>query len=62
MLLIKRFRIGSVTGPWSAVLALGQSPMSAALVRGQRPRTNTADQGPVTEPIRNHLINDIFIN
>ena len=28
----------------------------------QRPRTNTADLGPVTEPIQNHLINDIFIN
>ena len=24
------------------------------------PRTNTADQGPVIEPIDNHLINDIF--
>ena len=28
----------------------------------RRPSTYTADQGPVTEPIRNHLINDIFIN
>ena len=25
-----------------------------------RPRTNTADLGPVTEPIRNHLINNII--
>ena len=26
------------------------------------PRANTADLGPVPGPIRNHLINDIFIN
>ena len=26
------------------------------------PRTNTADQGPVTEPIRNHLINGIMVS
>ena len=26
------------------------------------PRANTADQGPVTGPIRNYLINDNFIN
>ena len=50
MLSIKRFRIGSVTGSRSAVL-----------VRRRRPRTNTADQGPVINPIRNPLTNDIFI-
>ena len=49
MLLIKRFCIGSVTGLRSAVL-----------VRGRSPSNNTADQGPVTKPIRNHLINDII--
>ena len=51
MLLIKLFRIGPVTGPRLAVLD-----------RGRRPRSNTADQGPVTGPIRNNLINEIFIN
>ena len=51
MLLIKLFRIGPVTGPRLAVLD-----------RGQRPRSNTADRGPVTGPIRNNLINEIFIN
>ena len=29
---------------------------------GPRPSDNAADKGPVTETIRNHLINDIFIN
>ena len=51
MILIKLFRIGSVTGPRLAVLD-----------RGRRPRSNTADRGPVTGPIRNNLINEIFIN
>ena len=51
MLLIKLFRIGPVTGPRLAVLD-----------RGRRPRSNTADRGPVTGPIRNNLINEIFIN
>ena len=51
MLLIKLFRIGPVTGPRLAVLD-----------RGRRPRSNTADRGPVTGPIRNDLINEIFIN
>ena len=51
MLLIKLFRIGPVTGPRSAVL-----------VRGRRPRANTADREPVTGLIRNYLINDNFIN
>ena len=49
MLLIKLFRIGPVTGPRLAVLD-----------RGRRPRFNTADRGPVTGPIRNNLINEIF--
>ena len=40
MLLIKLFRIGPVTGPGLAVLD-----------RGRRPRSNTADRGPVTGPI-----------
>ena len=48
ILLIKKFHIGPVTGPRSAVLA--------------RPRANTADLEPVTGPIRNYLINDNFIN
>ena len=51
MLLIKLFRIGPVTGPRLDVLD-----------RGRRPRSNTADRGPVTGPIRNNLINEIFIN
>ena len=54
MLLIKLFRIGPVTGPRLAVLD-----------RGRRPRSNTADLGPVTPVtglIRNNLINEIFIN
>ena len=51
MLLIKLFRIGPVTGPRLAVLD-----------RGRRPRSNAADRGPVTGPIRNNLINEIFIN
>ena len=51
MLLIKLFRIGPVTGPRLAVLD-----------RGLRPGSNTADRGPVTGPIRNNLINEIFIN
>ena len=51
MLLIKLFRIGPVTGPRLAVLD-----------RGRRSRSNTADRGPVTGPIRNNLINEIFIN
>ena len=51
MLLIKLFRIGPVTGPRLAVLD-----------RGRRPRSNTADRGPVTCPIRNNLINEIFID
>ena len=51
MLLIKLFRIGPVTGPRLAVLD-----------RGRRPRSNTANRGPVTGPIRNNLINEIFIN
>ena len=51
MLLIKLFRIGPVTCPRLAVLD-----------RGRRPRSNTADRGPVTGPIRNNLINEIFIN
>ena len=50
MLLIKLFRIGPVTGPRFTVLDRG------------RPRSNTADRGPVTGPIRNNLINEIFIN
>ena len=48
MLVIKQFHIGSVIGLRSAVL-----------VRG---RTYTADQGPVSKPIGNRLINVIFIN
>ena len=32
------------------------------MVQGRRPRTNTAEQGPVTEPIRNHLINNIIVD
>ena len=51
MLFIKLFRIGPVTGPRLAVLD-----------RGRRSRSNTADRGPVTGPIRNNLINEIFIN
>ena len=51
MLLIKLSCIGPVTGPWLAVLD-----------RGRRLRSNTADRGPVTGPIRNNLINEIFIN
>ena len=51
MLLIKLFRIGPITGPRLAVLD-----------RGRRPRSNTADRGPVTGPIRNNLIYEIFIN
>ena len=51
MLLIKLFRIGPVSGPRLAVLD-----------RGRRPRSNAADRGPVTGPIRNNLINKIFIN
>ena len=51
MLLIKLFRIGPVTGPRLAVLD-----------RGRRPRSNAADRGLVTGPIRNNLINEIFIN
>ena len=51
MLLIKLFRIGPVTGRRLAVLD-----------RGRRPRFYTADRGPVTGPIRNNLINEIFIN
>ena len=51
MLLIKLFRIGPVTGPRLAVLD-----------RGRRPRSNTADFGPVIGPIRNNLINEILIN
>ena len=51
MLSIRKFRIGPVMGPRSAVL-----------VRGRRPWANTADRGPVTGPIRNYLINDNFIN
>ena len=51
MLLIKLFRIGPVTGSRLAVLD-----------RGRRPRSNTADRGPITGPIRNNLINEIFIN
>ena len=31
-------------------------------VQGQLYWSEAEDQGPVTEPIRNHLINDIFIN
>ena len=50
MLLIKLFRIGPVTGPRLAVLD-----------RGWRPRSNTADRGPVTGPIRNNLINEIIL-
>ena len=49
MLLIKLFRTGPITGPRLAVLD-----------RGRRPRSNTADRGPVTGPIRNNLINEIF--
>ena len=30
-------------------------------VRGQRPRTYTADREPVTWPMRNHLNNDILL-
>ena len=51
MLLIKLFRIGPVTGRRLAVLD-----------RGRRPRSNTADRRPVSGPIRNNLINEIFIN
>ena len=51
MLLIKQFRIGPVTGLRFAVLA-----------RSRRPMANTADRGPVTQPIQNYLINDNFIN
>ena len=51
MLLIKLFRIGPVTGPRLAVLD-----------RGRSSRSNTADRGPVTGPLRNNLINEIFIN
>ena len=51
MLLIKLFRIGPVTGPRLAVLD-----------RGRRPRSNTAGRGPVTGPIPNNLIHEIFIN
>ena len=46
MLSTKLFRIGPVTGPRLAVLD-----------RGRR-----ADRGPLTGPIRNNLINEIFIN
>ena len=49
MLLIKSFRIGPVTGPRLIVLD-----------RGRMPRSNTADRGPVTGPIRNNLIHEIF--
>ena len=51
MLLIKLFRIGPVTGLRLAVLD-----------QGRRPRSNTADRGPVTGPIRSNLINELFIN
>ena len=51
MLFINLFRIGPVTGPRLAVLD-----------RGRRPRSNTTDRGPVTGPIRNNLINEIFIH
>ena len=44
------FHIGPVTGPRSAVLALGL-----------RPRVNTADLGPVIGPIWNYLINNIVV-
>ena len=50
MPLINWFRIGLVTGPWSAVLVLGLQP-----------RTYTADLDPVTEPIRNRFINNIIL-
>ena len=40
----------------------GRRPRSAVLVQGRKPRTNTAEQGPVTEPIRNHLINNIIVD
>ena len=36
------------------------SRRSAVLAHGLRPRANTADRGPVTEPIRNYLINNII--
>ena len=48
--LIKLFRIEPVTGPRSVVLDLGL-----------RPRSNTANLGPVTGPIRNNLINNIIL-
>ena len=51
LLLIKKFRIGPVMGPRSAVM-----------VRGRRPWANTAERGSVTLLIRNYLINDNFIN
>ena len=50
MSMITQFRIGPVTGPRSAVLTLGL-----------RPPANTADLGPVTGPVRNHMINNIIV-
>ena len=57
MLLIKLFRIGPVTG-----IRPVTGPRLAVLDRGRRPRSNTADRGSVTGPIRNNLINEMFIN
>ena len=41
----------------SSVSCIGPRPNNKLL-----PRSNTADRGPVTGPIRNNLINEIFIN
>ena len=51
----KNVRKCAATGPVTG-------PRLAVLDRGRRPRSNTADRGPVTGPIRNNLINEIFIN
>ena len=55
--------IGPVTGLRSAVLAQTWSVLAQLQIQGQLywPLANTADLGPVTGPIQNHVINAIFI-
>ena len=55
------FHIGPVIGPKLAVLYRGRRPRSNTAERGPvRPRSNTANLGPATGPIRNNLINEFF--
>ena len=55
-------RIGSVTGPWYAVLVLGLRPRTNTAYLGLvRPLINTAYQGPITEPIWNIIVNTVCL-